>query len=65
VAKFQKAQNGTTTSRLAFDELTASISADLTEKWGQSEAKAMHDRGDYLKIYDVEEDNSERYYYLL
>ena len=62
VAKFHKASKGIAESKLVFDELTALISPELTEKWGQSEAKAICEHGDKLRIYDVQEENSEIYY---
>src|ERR1700677_2894292 len=62
MVKFHKASKGTAESKLVFEELTSSLSPELTEKWGQSEAKAMREHGDKLRIYDEQEENSEIYY---
>ena len=61
--KFEKARKGTTECGLVFKELTASILADLIEQWSRSEAKALSEHGEELRIYDVEEENSKIYHF--
>jgi hypothetical protein len=58
VNKFNKAIKGTQDAKIAFDELDASISPRLAKQWKVDEARAMDERGEALRIYDVQQNNS-------
>jgi hypothetical protein len=57
--KHEKAVDGRRDTKTAFHELTETISPDLIGEWTALEKKAMLERGDLLKIFDVKEDNGE------
>ena len=53
--KYKKGVPAMEESQRVFEELTAALSGDLVEEWKIGEEKAMRDRGDALRIYDVKE----------
>jgi hypothetical protein len=53
--KGKRAVNGKNQSRIAYEGLTSSIDDNLILLWTMEEAKAMKERGDRLKIYQVQE----------
>jgi hypothetical protein len=55
--KYKKAVKGHRDMKTAFNELTETISPNLIEEWTVAEKKAMLERGNLLKIFDVKEDN--------
>jgi hypothetical protein len=59
--KGKKAVNGKNQSRLAYEGLTASIDENLILGWMLDEEKAMKERGDSLKIYQVQENTGGRH----
>jgi hypothetical protein len=53
--KLKTAEKGLLTAREAYEDVTASIKTELIEEWGLAEAKAMRERGEALKIFEVEQ----------
>jgi hypothetical protein len=57
--KLKKAVKGRWEAKEAYDGLGASIDKKLIEEWRVQEAKAMSERGDALKIFEVQEEKGE------
>ena len=53
--KLKKAAKGKRETKVAYDGLTASLDDKLIKVWREQEAKAMRERGDSLKIFQVKE----------
>jgi hypothetical protein len=53
--KYKKAVRGLADTTAAHEGLTQSLPSELVKKWGEAEQKAMMDRGDALRIFDVVE----------
>jgi len=54
--KFQKALEGLSETRAAFQGLTDSLSEDKIQDWKRQEKQASRQRGDALKIYEVQQE---------
>jgi len=54
--KFQKALEGLSETRVAFQGLTDSLSEDKIQDWKRQEKQASRQRGDALKIYEVQQE---------
>jgi len=54
--KFQKALEGLSETRAAFQGLTHSLSEDKIQDWKRQEKQASRQRGDALKIYEVQQE---------
>lgn len=53
VSKYKSAVKGRANSKVAFDELDASVNDEQSEEWREEERMAMESRGEYLRIYEV------------
>ena len=53
--KYKKAVKGQSETKKAFEGLTKTLPANLVSDWTTAESKAMIERGDALKIFDVKE----------
>jgi len=51
--KWKRAQEGVSTTKPAFEQLTDSLDPALIEEWTNQEHVAMEKRGDYLNIFTV------------
>jgi len=54
--KFQKALEGLSETRAAFQGLTDSLAEDKIQDWKRQEKQALRQRGDALKIYEVQQE---------
>jgi len=54
--KFQKALEGLSETRVAFQGLTDSLSEDKIQDWKRQEKQASRQRGYALKIYEVQQE---------
>jgi len=54
--KFQKALEGLSETRAAFQGLTDSLSEDKIQDWKRQEKQALRQREDALKIYEVQQE---------
>jgi len=54
--KFQKALEGLSQTRAAFQGLTDSLSEEKIQDWRRQEKQASRHRGDALKIYEVQQE---------
>jgi len=54
--KFQKVLEGLSETRVAFQGLTDSLSEDKIQDWKRQEKQASRQRGDALKIYEVQQE---------
>jgi len=54
--KFQKALEGLSETRAAFQGLTDSLSEDKIQDWKRKGKQASRQRGDALKIYEVQQE---------
>jgi len=54
--KFQKALEGLSETRVAFQGLTDSLSEDKIQDWKRQEKQPSRQRGDALKIYEVQQE---------
>jgi len=52
--KWDRAKEGTSDTRQAFDQLSNCLDPSLIEEWMRQEQVAMEKRGDHLKVYKVE-----------
>jgi hypothetical protein len=50
-------------AKKAYEEVTASINANLIEQWRPLEARAMKERGETLRIFEVQLDKRELYHF--
>jgi len=53
--KYNCAIKGHETTKLAYDGLTNSLDEAKLNEWRVAEQKAMSERGEYLRIYEVQE----------
>jgi hypothetical protein len=53
--KFKKAVSALEDSSEVFQELDLNLDNDTRTRWSQQEQTAMQHRGDYLKIYSVDD----------
>jgi hypothetical protein len=53
LSKYKAAVKGRDSSKVAFEELNASVDEAQLQKWREEESMAMESRGEYLRIYDV------------
>ena len=53
ITKWKNAQQQQAETKSALDELTARISNAWVSEWKQLEERAMNERGNLLRIYDV------------
>ena len=53
--KYDRAVKGHNTTKLAYDGLTNSLDEAKLNEWRAAEQKAMSERGEYLRIYEVQE----------
>lgn len=51
--KYSRTIKGLADTREAFDALTKSLNPALVVAWTKAEKQAMDERGEYLRIYDV------------
>jgi hypothetical protein len=65
VAKYKKAVKGEEESRIAFEELDASVDDTSSQEWTREEREAMEFRGEYLRIYKVQIDKGKFFIFLL
>ena len=54
--KVPKALEGLSETRAAFQGLTDSLSEDKIQDWKRQEKQALRQRGDALKIYEVQQE---------
>ena len=60
--KYEKARKGVQSTSVAYREMTSALKGELVEKWKKDEEKAMIERGNSLKIYDVKLPKGMGYY---
>jgi hypothetical protein len=53
LSKYKSAVKGRASSKVAFDELDASVDDEQSQQWREEEWVAMESRGEYLRIYEV------------
>jgi len=56
VKKLKKALEGLSETRAAFQGLTDSLSKEKIQDWKRQEKQALRQRGDALKIYEVQQE---------
>jgi len=64
VKKWGKASAGYMETQVALQELTDRLDAKWIAQWEAAEAIAIEERGEYLRIYDVQTENGEYSQYL-
>ena len=64
VKKWGKASAGYMETKIALQELTARLDAKWIAQWEAAEAIAIEERGEHLRIYDVQIENGECFQYL-
>ena len=53
---FKRAVKGLSAAKKVLDETTAALNKDLINTWSVAEEKAMKERGEALRIFDVQVD---------
>lgn len=51
--KFQRAKKGLAETKPAYDGLATSLDAQSVREWKEQDRRAMEERGDLLRIYDL------------
>jgi len=59
LAKYNAATEGLRQTKIAFDDLNEGIESETREEWINSEQIALENRGEALKIYDIQLEKSE------
>jgi hypothetical protein len=64
VKKWAKASAGYMETQVALQELTARLDAKWIAQWQAAETIAIEERGEYLRVYDVQIENGECFQWL-
>ena len=59
--KYKRAKSGLTETKSAYDRLAESLDAVKVMEWKEQEQRAMEERGDALRIFEVKLEKGESY----